>query len=237
MVDSPIVPVVDFLEALPAAKTVGAHQAGATPLLAVHLGAAARVVVAPLAGAEVLEAGRQVGVVMEDVQHMAVVTGVGLLMAATAHAQHTVAPLRTEEQHPMVVQLRTVATMAHAQLMVGSVQATAHPHGVAHRETLPSPREVSQPRLLVLIMHQRQAHMPLPLLGPMVPTLRQLRVVRPWTPLLPATTLLPLLETAVLTSMGPHLLQHRRQVPGNLLHQRQVERILDIIEAAKVECV
>lgn len=237
MADFPTVPAVDFLGALPAARTVVAHQDGATPLPVGHLGAAVQVVVVRLAGVEVPGAEHQVGAAMVGAQHMAVVTEVELLMAVTAHERHMVAPPRTEEQHRTVAQHPMEATMAHVQRMAASMPATAHLPGAVHQATQPSRAEVYQLLLPERTMHQHQAHMRPPPLAPTALTLLPHLAVRPWTLLLLATTLLPRPETRVPTNMVQHLLLHQRQALGNLLLRHRAERTQVIIEFAKAECV
>lgn len=213
---------------------VGAHQGGAIPRLAVHLGAVVRVVVERLAGVEVLAAGHQVGVVMVGVQHMAVATVVGLRMAVTAHGQHMVALLRMEARHLMVAQRHTAATMARAQLMGVSTQGTARLPGAVQRAVLLSRLEVSRPLLQEPTTPQHLAHMRLRPLELTALTPLPHLVVRLWTRLLQATILLLHLETLG-TSMARRLQLHPHQALGNnQLHQHQAERIQVIIEWAKI---
>jgi hypothetical protein len=212
--------VEDTLAQPRATTTAGVHLHGATPLLAVLLGAVPHLEVAHLAGEAAVVAEPPVGVEMEDVLRMAA-TEAGLLTVVMAQELPMEALLHMVEQLPTAEEQPMVATMATVLPMAASTPEAGHLAGEVQLVTqLPSrtsllPRPAPTTLLpQALMRHQLLAATELTLhLHPAVQWMHQHQ----------ATSLRRRRATA---GTGLHLLRHPHQAHGILRRQRLVARIL-----------
>jgi hypothetical protein len=208
---------------------VDARPPGATPPPVAHRGVALLLVVVHQAGEEAAVAELRAGAEMVGAQLMVVEMEVGRLTVVTVREQPMVEALRTEERLHMAEEHLMAATMAHAPHTEASTQATARLLGAAHPATPQNHQAVSPPLRLAHTTRRRLVHMRPPLPAAMVRT-RLLLQAAPWTLQRLETSQHLRLETPD-TSTAQRRQLHQRQGPGNLPHQRRVEKTQDIIEA------
>lgn len=229
----PIAREADFLAALRATTAADVPPHGEILQVAVvhHHGVVLQLAVAHQAGEEVVVAEHLAGVETVAAQLMVVAMEAALRTAVMVREPLMVEQPRMAARLHMADQHHTAATMARAQRMEASMQATARLLGEVRPATLPNHLVASLLPLLVHTMHPHRARMQ-PQLLVLTAHTQHLHRAGQWTHQRLATTLLLHQETLD-TSMARPLQLHPHQVPGvNQRRPRQVARTLATIEVA-----